>query len=870
MYKLPYLSSAKVVSTTTKKTPVGDFTKLTSVYGLPYARSIPVLVELRGMKPYTSLHGFIDSTNIDSNIYNCVQITINNETGKFLGANDYTAPNTWNAIHSWDTVDYQGNLQALYPNGFWSHSNILSVGEIIRFYTTPTALTAGIVIAREIQINPTTRASTTVLHVAYMRNYNSSTAYTDNFTSYPTGWTQGTAFQVGQTIKGDISKATGVIAAISQPTTITTNSSGNWFGVYLIPAGQVTTGSHSITFTDDTTDSGQGVTIATANYTSYGKIDMYTDTIVERVDTFVKSVNTQLFWQDPLAETFTIPKEKTNGCFVTSVDLFFATVNPNESQPVRVQITDTVNGYPGQNILFNATAQLEPNQIVASENGQTPTRFKFDGPVFLEAGVEYALKVLSNSVAYEVWISQIGDADINNPTKYVTQQPYLGVLFKSQNNSTWTADQTQDLKFVLYQAEFDTSASGVITVQNQSNISAPALLPVNPFSLLTGSTVCKVNYPNHGLFVGGYIDITGSTYSALNSRYSVVSVISPDLFTITLGATATLTGRTGGVNVLASKSVRYEELTVDIGNDYSIRTGTAMNVTALQSSATGKDTSTVTISTANQVQAASKYVHSELNESLILGGNKSLDVNFNITSTNSDLSPIVNRNALTAVLTTNRINIPLSTDNTVVDNNTILSAVSGIVFSLTNGTFTVPTTNDINKFKIGTNITISGTTNNNTTIKILDVDKTTNPYTVYAPVLANESPASTTIVQAEGYVDEIAPNGGTAIAKYQTRRLSLATLATGMQVNFSAFIPPAADIQLYYRTKISNGKPTDDVKWVAVHMSYKKSQGTEYLDQQYTVNAIPKYNVAQWKIVLLSTDPTQVPYIKNFTAIALA
>jgi hypothetical protein len=91
-----------------------------------------------------------------------------------------------------------------------------------------------------------------------------------------------------------------------------------------------------------------------------------------------------------------------------------------------------------------------------------------------------------------------------------------------------------------------------------------------------------------------------------------------------------------------------------------------------------------------------------------------------------------------------------------------------------------------------------------------------------------------------------------------------------MHVNFAASIPPSADIQLYYRTSTSSGKSLDAVKWVAVPMSYKKSQGSEFIDQTYAVNAIANFNLAQWKIVMTSTDSTQVPIIKGFTAICLA
>ena len=47
----------------------------------------------------------------------------------------------------------------------------------------------------------------------------------------------------------------------------------------------------------------------------------------------------------------------------------------------------------------------------------------------------------------------MGDIDVSG-TRTISEQPYAGVLFKSQNASTWTADQYEDLKFTMYRAEF--------------------------------------------------------------------------------------------------------------------------------------------------------------------------------------------------------------------------------------------------------------------------------------------------------------------------------------------------------------------------------------------------------------------------------
>ena len=59
----------------------------------------------------------------------------------------------------------------------------------------------------------------------------------------------------------------------------------------------------------------------------------------------------------------------------------------------------------------------------------------------------------------------MGEADIKTG-QLISGQPYAGSLFKSQNASTWTAEQTQDLKFHMKTAKFDTTKTANIIFEN--------------------------------------------------------------------------------------------------------------------------------------------------------------------------------------------------------------------------------------------------------------------------------------------------------------------------------------------------------------------------------------------------------------------
>jgi hypothetical protein len=66
--------------------------------------------------------------------------------------------------------------------------------------------------------------------------------------------------------------------------------------------------------------------------------------------------------------------------------------------------------------------------------------------------------VVSNSIKYEAYIAEMGENIIGTNRK-VSEQPYAGVFFKSQNASTWSPDQNQDLMFKINKANFTIGAT---------------------------------------------------------------------------------------------------------------------------------------------------------------------------------------------------------------------------------------------------------------------------------------------------------------------------------------------------------------------------------------------------------------------------
>lgn len=170
---------------------------------------------------------------------------------------------------------------------------------------------------------------------------------------------------------------------------------------------------------------------------------------------------------DPIAQTFFVDaSDYPNGFFITSVDLFFRT--KDNILPVRVEIRPTVNGYPSSTtIIPGGTASVLSEHVNLSENASSATRFTFNNMVYLAPG-EYALVVRTDSLEYEVFVSELGSKKIGT-NNIVSEQPYVGSFFKSQNASTWDAIQLEDLAFVIYKAVFSTSGTAVLSSKKPKN-----------------------------------------------------------------------------------------------------------------------------------------------------------------------------------------------------------------------------------------------------------------------------------------------------------------------------------------------------------------------------------------------------------------
>lgn len=172
-------------------------------------------------------------------------------------------------------------------------------------------------------------------------------------------------------------------------------------------------------------------------------------------------------YNDPVAQTFMVDTE--GGVFLKKASLYFESkpdpTNGGKQTPVRIRIVDTINGYPSDKTIPFSEVSKNPSEIAVSDDSSIVTEFEFEDPIFLEQGREYAIVILSNSTEYRIWTSVRGEQDIQSNT-IIAGQPYMGSFFKSQNNSTWSAEQDRDIKFLVHNCEF-ISSTGEFYMANE-------------------------------------------------------------------------------------------------------------------------------------------------------------------------------------------------------------------------------------------------------------------------------------------------------------------------------------------------------------------------------------------------------------------
>jgi len=711
-----------------------------------------------------------------------------------------------------------------------------------------------------------------------------------------------------------------------------TNSVGEVRGIFRIPdykfrgqesnpkfrTGEVEFKLTSSSTNDNATDpSTAGQTI----YNAQGVIETEQETIIstrnarvvqERVrqDRSLTSTTTRdrvtgVRYSDPLAQTFLVTEE--GGCFVTKVDLYFGAKDKN--LPVWVEIRNVVNGYPGPKVLPFGRKYVSSRNVNTSTDGTVATTFSFNSPVYLKQGLEYCLVVRTNSLDYRLWISQMGERDLSGTGRTVSTQPYLGSLFKSQNNTTWNAVQSQDMKFNMYKAVFAT-ATGTVTLKNEeigdeittedgSTVMYGDRLNSNPIILRNGISSAQISHGDHGMYsTSNNVTITGvssgisttldgaitasSTSLTLTSATNfpgsgtVFVKIDNEIMSGTQSGTtiSSLTRGQGGTTA----APHADDATIELYMINSVPL-TEINTTHTAISNINTDSYTITLSTAPVVSGGSTDVQVG-GTSVYVSQNYRFETGKALVSTmelpDTTIIPKIKKTSGTS---------PSGTETSFTKDTTATEITLNENFNLDSSAIVCSRVNELNELGGASSLEFPleiSTTNPNIS-PVIDLDRASF---IAVSNRVDNIETSSDVYPTTDFVESTEPDGDNNSAIYLTKSVVLENPATAIKVFFAAQKESTADIKVMYRTKPQNSdEDFNELSFVYFNTDGSPDEGivnslddNDFREYFYTAGvtddglgtALEEFTQFQIKIILQATNAAKPPRIKDLRAIALA
>lgn len=480
---------------------------------------------------------------------------------------------------------------------------------------------------------------------------------------------------------------------------------------------------------------------------------------------------------DPVAQTFFVDANQyPDGVFLDSLDLYFK--SKSSFYPVTVELRPTVNGYPSSKdiVPFSVVNKL-PEDITISADASVATNFKFESPVYLPPG-EHCFVAKCTTDEYEVYTARLGDFLLSNPDLRITDQPAIGSMFKSQNSSTWTPIQEEDVMFKINKCVFDVNNAADVTLHT--------------------------DFPASG-----------------NVKYDVFFA-------------------DGEMLDFADTNINFYYKTTP-------------------------ESSLTTDSSFTQYQLGSNVPMSE--RKIVRSGTASdLQMRLLMSSTNADISPVVDLTRLSTVLVQNVVN------NAGLSNSNFQITNFGTGYTANaNVTISAPTESG------GVQATARAEYNANTGRLEIIVTNPGSGYTgeVTATIDRSGAASANAIVQVQNEVDTF---GGNALARYITRRVTLAPNFESLDLKafFDANVPSGTSIKVYYKVAPITSVMFESEPWQPMTLeSSGNPSETGFVEYKYktpnetALSSGERFKTFAIKIVMLSSDPVKVPTIRDLRVVAL-
>ena len=621
-------------------------------------------------------------------------------------------------------------------------------------------------------------------------------------------------------------------------------------------------------------------------------------------------------WRDPLAQSFLV--DAKGGLMLTSVDVFFAT--KDTTMPVSIEVRNMVNGYPGQIVMPFSTVTKNPADVTTSTDGSSATTFTFDSPVFLEQGKEMCFVVSTNSDSYECFISRMGEKDLIT-SQTIAGQPYAGSLFMSQNASTWTAEQTDDLKFNIKFAQFSINKTPVLKFDNKP-------LPVhtlqsNPIETFSGQNYVRVLNYSHGMY-------------STTSNVTIGNVSGDKIGAVLNIGTPAVTGTpTAGtyLNVATTTNGITDTVTVDIVVNASnvitsckiSKTGAGYVTTdTLQTATFGTATALISVDTIGEtlggipvgainatydaianigidshtvIPSLSAYdlkTGYTADDSTTGGGIKTAGVDASgndvvtggCTSTRDYYFDTIHTMIPSIQTQGTRISAavnltPATSPEAYINGSAYTKRLNNDFITLNDNSYTgypamvaspINETNEMSDGKSFTAVLQLQSTNSNVS-PIVDVG-TLGCIGIMNRLNNIDSSADTALVG--DYVASTENDGDNNAMVYVTRKVNLKTAASTVKVIADFFRPPTTDIKVMYKV-LSNDEstPFDDLGWKYFNTTGAPdtaiaNDARNFKEYEFTAENLPEFSAFAVKIVGQGSNTSAIPLVSALRCLALA
>ena len=791
-----------------------------------------------------------------------------------------------------DEVDVQSHIK---PTGTSAQSTTISGGDVtIAASTLTVASTTGF------------PSSGTVLIDNEQIIYTGSTATTF------TGLTRG----ANATTSAVHSNGVAVSGAVNNMPLIT-SATGSLSATFALPnttAIRFQTGKRQFRLTDSSTNSkvvGVAETTGQTTYEATGHLETkqevimavrnatieVTDLVAEQDTTLVSDTTWQSGQRDPLAQSIFMNRQ--HGAFLTKVDVFFSA--KDATLPVTLDLRTMVNGYPTQTVIPFSTVVKEPADVNISSTAETATTFTFSSPVYIQDQQEFCIVLVANTKEYKVWISRMGEIDVGG-VRSISEQADLGSLFKSQNASTWSPSQYEDLKFTAYRALFDTTTTGQVAFTNEELTASSGhidTLVANSLQSVNSAATVKVNHKNHGMHstsnnvtLAGIVSDIGNT--ALNDASGIsnsdTSIVCDDISlfpaagTVKMAdeiitytgktSTTTLTGCTRGTS--STTAVTHEDNSVVELYMFAGIPLTELNTTHTGITGIEPDSYIVTASTSAT--------------SGITGGGSLITATRNVPY--DTFYPMIQTLELPNTTQTGKLQSTTGTTNTGSETSFALTTAANaydITLNQTNSLLApaiicsqINETNELSGSKSFRLVSAISSTLDNVS-PVIDKQRCS---VITASNRLNNVDASGNIGSISTYFSSDKPEGDNNAGIYMTKKVTLENPATAIRVILDGVQKSSAEIKVLYKILRTDSSETfDDLGWTYFNTTGVPDTTTpnskdmlDFKERVYsagvlddgTGTALDEFVAFSIKIVMQGTNSSEPPLIKDFRAIALA